>query len=91
MTGGDVNYAHYPDEGCPAAVRILVHPLKCLECPFDECIEVIYEGKRGRNLSTITRAVQIRMRLERGDKLSAIAKEFNVSYRTVERVRNAKT
>lgn len=41
--GYDIPY--YEDNGCPEAEAMVGHPVKCLECPLDECIHVVIANK----------------------------------------------
>ena len=70
-------FVHYRDEGCEHAAR-------CLNCPFKKCL---YEEPGGReHYFKSRRNSEVARRRGEGKSTREIAKEFNVSERTVQRI-----
>ncbi len=73
------------DSGCQTATEYLGYQSFCLKCPFPKCVfdepgvGVTTVKKRNRN-------EEIRQRLAEGASISDMAKAFNVSKRTIQRV-----
>ena len=88
----------FNDTGCKAATDYLDKQSRCLDCPFEECVEVLKDktlretghhlpssGKEKRN-DAIRAAFWIEGKLQR-----EIAVEFNLSVRTIVRILKEKS
>lgn len=70
-------FCHYKDEGCELAGS-------CLNCPFPYCALDVPRGKQ--HFLKSQRDKKILERYGAGRKVAELAKEFDISQRTVQRV-----
>jgi len=81
------NYAS-SDSGCQQATDYLGHQSSCLKCPFYKCI-LDEPGVGIAKAKKRTRKEEIIRRLKAGESIADLAIAFDVSIRTVQRVKRS--